>query len=205
MNCPPLITIIVLAYNLEAYIEQCLSSIINQTFDDFEVIIVNDGSTDSTGKICDTYSKKYNNISVCHQENGGISAARNKGLSVANGDYLWWVDGDDFITKDALTILNTLILKYDKKLDVLGFSFNEIKKDKITSYRKKEILIPVNGETFLKYYDRLAVWSFLYKRSVIQGNSINFYDNITLFEDNFFNIEVFNQSNGPNKSSFVQL
>lgn len=94
------LSIIVPVYNVEKYINKCIDSILNQTFWDFELLLIDDGSTDNSGKICDEYAKRDKRIVCVHKENGGVSAARNKGLDIAKGDYIGFVDGDDYIHKD---------------------------------------------------------------------------------------------------------
>ena len=91
----PIISIIVPIYNVEEYLPKCIDSILNQTYKELEVILVDDGSPDSCGKICDRYAKKDERVKVIHQKNGGLSAARNSGLDCANGEYIGFVDSDD--------------------------------------------------------------------------------------------------------------
>ena len=92
-----LISIIVPVYNVEKYIHECVDSIINQTYKNIEIILVDDGSPDNCGKICDEYAKKDNRIKVIHKPNGGLSDARNHGIDVANGEWLMFIDSDDWI------------------------------------------------------------------------------------------------------------
>ena len=96
------ISIIVPIYNVEKYLPRCLNSILKQTYKNLEIILVDDGSQDSGGKICDAYAEKDSRICVIHQENGGLSAARNSGIDAASGDFLFFLDGDDFISPHAL-------------------------------------------------------------------------------------------------------
>lgn len=104
-NTNSLISVIVPIYNAEQYLEKCIDSIINQTYTNFEIILVNDGSTDNSGSICDEYAKKDSRIRVIHKENGGLSSARNVGLDNANGEYVSFVDSDDWIEQDMLETL----------------------------------------------------------------------------------------------------
>ncbi|MDT6814838.1 glycosyltransferase, partial [Enterococcus faecium] len=94
------ISIIVPVYKVEKYLRKCVDSILAQTFTDFEVILVDDGSPDNSGKICDEYAEKDNRVRVIHKENGGLSSARNAGIDVARGKYLGFVDSDDYIDED---------------------------------------------------------------------------------------------------------
>ena len=100
-----LISVIVPVYNVEEYVEKCVLSIINQTYKNLEIILVDDGSTDNSGKICDEIAIKDNRIKVIHKKNGGLSDARNVGIDIAKGDYLGFVDSDDYIDPDMYSIL----------------------------------------------------------------------------------------------------
>lgn len=191
----PLFSLIIPVYNVDKYIEQLLISIVKQDFTSYEVVIINDGSTDASGNICDKFCEKHKNISVFHQENAGVSIARNKGIELAKGNYIWFVDGDDLIEKNALVSLDNLLKKYNYDLDVLGFSFNSLTNNKLIPFEKKEFLVPVDGDTFLKHYERLALWTFLYKRTLIVNNNLKFVKGVSVFEDNLFNYEVFNNAN----------
>ncbi|MEG1313359.1 MAG: glycosyltransferase, partial [Bacilli bacterium] len=96
----PKLSIIVPVYNVDKYINKCIESILAQTFTDFELLLVNDGSLDSSGSICDEYEKKDSRIKVFHKENGGVSSARNLGLENARGEWIAFVDGDDWISPE---------------------------------------------------------------------------------------------------------
>ena len=106
------ISVIVPVYNAEQYLNQCIDSILNQTIDSLELLLLNDGSKDNSGAICDEYAKKYDNIRVFHLENGGPSRARNIGISEANGKFVGFVDSDDFIES---TMIEIMYLKAQEK------------------------------------------------------------------------------------------
>ena len=108
----PKISVIVPVYNVEKYLNRCVDSILAQTFDDFEIILIDDGSKDSSSAICDGLAKKKDKIKVLHKENGGQSSARNMGLSVAQGEYISFVDSDDWIEQDMFEYLHGLLQKY---------------------------------------------------------------------------------------------
>lgn len=105
MKGQPFVSVIVPAYNIEDYIGNVIDSIIGQTYLNWELILINDGSKDCTGDICEEYAKKDNRIRVIHKENGGLVGARKSGLKEAEGEYIFYVDGDDWITSDALELL----------------------------------------------------------------------------------------------------
>lgn len=126
------ISIIVPVYNVERYIERCVESICQQTYTNTEIILVDDGSTDSSGKICDEIAVKDPRIRVIHQQNSGLSAARNAGLAVAKGEYIAFVDSDDYIAQEMYSVMIENMEKYD--LDIIGCtSF----RDKGEKYRAK--------------------------------------------------------------------
>ena len=105
----PEISVIVPVYNTEKYLDRCIRSIIDQTFSDFELILVDDGSKDNSGFICDEWEKKDSRIKVIHQKNAGAGAARNAGLAIAKGNYINFVDSDDWITPEMYEILYKLL------------------------------------------------------------------------------------------------
>ncbi len=114
------ISIIVPVYNVERYLNRCIDSILNQTFSDFELILVDDGSPDSCPCICDEYAKKDSRIKVIHKENGGLSSARNAGLDIAKGEWVTFIDSDDWIHKDCLLYLYNAAVDSDKLISVTG-------------------------------------------------------------------------------------
>lgn len=123
----PKISVIMPAYNVEKYILRSVRCIIGQTFTDYELIIIDDGSSDTTPQICDELESKYNNIRVYHKENGGVSEARNCGLDILTGDYLTFIDSDDLVAEDYLQYLYTLITR-ENNIDIamtVGRQVNE--------------------------------------------------------------------------------
>lgn len=117
----PKISVIVPVYNTEPYLCRCLDSIVNQTYKELEIILVDDGSSDKCGTICDEYAAKDNRVIVIHQENAGLSAARNTGLDAATGEYIGWVDSDDWIEPDMFQNLCQGILKNNADIAVCGY------------------------------------------------------------------------------------
>ena len=143
----PKISIIVPVYNVEEYIHRCIDSILAQTFTDFELILVNDGSHDQCGKICDEYAENDSRIKVIHKKNGGLSDARNAGLEIAQGEYIGFVDSDDYIEHDMYEKLIEACKEYNSKLamcgryKVLGEELKPMFSLKVTKYGKVEKLL----------------------------------------------------------------
>ena len=115
-----MISVIVPVYNVEKYIRRCIESILIQEYRNFELILVDDGSTDSSGDICEEYAKDNNRITVIHQENKGLSGARNTGISNAKGEWVVFIDSDDYISEDYLEYLYSLIKKYNAEISICG-------------------------------------------------------------------------------------
>lgn len=113
-----LISIVIPVYNVEKYLSKCIESVIGQSFKNIEIILVNDGSTDQSGKICDKYAKKDTRIIVYHKENGGLSDARNYGIKRANGKYITFIDSDDYISKQYVEVLYTLLITNHAQISI---------------------------------------------------------------------------------------
>ncbi|HOZ54115.1 MAG TPA: glycosyltransferase family 2 protein [Bacilli bacterium] len=164
-------SIIVPAYNIQDYIEKCINSILAQDYNNFEVIIVNDGSTDNCEKICNKYVKKDDRVKYIYKENGGLSSARNKGMEIAKGDYIWFVDGDDYIKETTLSILADSIKKNVNNSDIIWFK-NYIDRDnKITKnniFRREEDIC--------KQYilNQTSAWNKVFKRELLVKNNFEF-------------------------------
>lgn len=121
------LTVILPVYNVERYLEQCLQSLINQTLKEIEIVIINDGSTDNSGKIISEYSNRYNNIKVINQGNSGLSAARNRGIEIASGDYIAFIDSDDYVDKN---MLKEMLLEAKKNnLDIVICNYERVYDD----------------------------------------------------------------------------
>ena len=140
------ISIIVPVYNVEKYIRQCLDSIINQTYKNIEILLIDDGSVDNSGKICDEYAKNDKRIKVFHQKNSGVSRARNKGLDNITGDYVMFVDSDDWLELNACEIL----IKILKKHHVQFLIFNLYKEYNNRIVKMKEYNIPKSDNLLVK-------------------------------------------------------
>ncbi len=121
MDRQELISVIVPVYNVEKYLRRCIDSIINQTYKNLEIILVDDGSPDSSGAICDEYAKKDSRIKVIHKENSGLSGARNAGIDAATGEYISFIDSDDYVNKDFCMILYKNIKADNSDICICGF------------------------------------------------------------------------------------
>lgn len=131
----PLVSIIVPIYKVEPYLRRCIDSIVNQTYTNLEIILVDDGSPDSCPQICDEYAAKDNRFVVIHKENGGLSDARNAGLDICKGDYIYFLDGDDFLGKEVIACLHHHITKKDNTAIAIGY-FTSFHNDQYSTYRK---------------------------------------------------------------------
>ena len=181
----PMFSIIIPIYNCEQFLDRCIKSILNQTYNDFEIILVNDGSTDDSGKICDKYKKENKKIIVIHKENAGVSAARNDGLKKATGKYVTFLDSDDYIESNYLEYANDIFNNYDIDLLNTGF-FSEVEDengnktyDLITAFEKeyknyKEILndLVYLWDTHMLY----NIWNKFYLNEIIKKYEIHFSD-----------------------------
>lgn len=171
-----LISVIVPIYKVQDYLKECIESIINQTYSDIEVILVDDGSPDRCPQMCDEWAKRDSRIRVVHKKNGGLSSARNAGLDVAKGEYISFVDSDDFICKDALENLYNRI-KDDKSIGITSGLIYRYQDGSINIFKdqwlcSKEIVIP-SSEFLLETMSQktsYTVWNKLYRRDVI-GNT----------------------------------
>ena len=121
-NTTPLISVIVPVYNTEKFLKKCLLSLINQSYHNLELVIVNDGSTDGSGEICEDFKKKYRNIKYIYQNNGGVSSARNKALKMCNGEFITFVDSDDWVESDYCEKLYNSIIKNNSDIALCGFN-----------------------------------------------------------------------------------
>lgn len=164
-----LISIIIPVYKVEKYLEKCIQSVINQTYENLQIILVDDGSPDNCGKICDEYAKKDHRIEVIHKSNGGLSDARNKGLEIAKGEYIGFVDSDDYIEADMYEVLYNLLKQYNA--DVSICNFYTVSQEKIAiknadngikEYTRIEILKEILLDNNIQSY----AWNKLYKKDL---------------------------------------
>lgn len=164
------ISVIVPIYNVEKYLGKCLNSILDQTFTDYELILVDDGSTDSSGDIADEYALKDDRISVIHKKNGGLSDARNHGIEKANGEYVCFIDSDDWIEKTYLEELHELAVKNEADITICDFQKNT--GDSVITQPKEFAVVIETGIDAIdnlysdKYGIYVVAWNKLYNRDL---------------------------------------
>lgn len=142
----PLLSIITPVYNVEAYLDRCVQSILNQSYHNIELILIDDGSTDGSLAVCEKWAAKDNRVKVIHKENGGVSTARNAGLEVMKGDYLTFVDPDDFISLDTYADNMDYLLKH-QDVDILQYPYcNYYSENEISDYHRPSSLLLVGSE-----------------------------------------------------------
>lgn len=192
------LSIIVPVYNVEKYIEECLDSLVRQNFSDeeYEIICVDDGSTDRSGEIVEDYGKRYRQIKVLRQENKGVSTARNVGVKMAKGEYVCFVDSDDYLSSYVLGTLYDLAVKYDLEKLMYGYVRFEDGETIDAKMEKEEI---VGEESIIFFQDALemrnsditpdwqVVWNYLIRHSIIKEYKLQFIDGVSYYEDDEFN------------------
>lgn len=182
----PLITVVVPVYNVEKYLNRCIDSICNQSYKNLEIILVDDGSTDYCGRICDNYQKKDTRISVIHQINKGLSEARNAGIDVATGKYIAFIDSDDYIAENMIEVLYTNMKKNGADISCCGHTdIYERSGNRISSSERKMTIMSSKEALGIFLFTRVVdvvAWNKLY--------NIVLFDNIRytpgkLYEDHF--------------------
>lgn len=188
-------SVIVPVYNVEKYLPKCLDSILEQQFRDFEVLVVDDGSTDSSGAVCDDYARQDSRIRVIHQENRGLSGARNTGLDQAKGTWIVFVDSDDWIAPEALRILNRQIEKTHADM----YRFNICKVSESGESITERLTFHIENDTFvigsederhtfyaeklLRYKLGWEAWSAVFRRELVEKNRLRFHPTREVFAE----------------------
>lgn len=195
------ISVIIPVYNVEKYLPECIDSVLRQTYEDYEIILVDDGSKDSSGEICDRYASGDSRICVFHKENGGLSDARNYGLSKITGDCVLFLDSDDFLSETALE--DTICLIEKEKCDFVFFdalSFNDENRNYSIkqNYIRKNDYPAADGLTVLlnqlkhkEYHSQVCM--MLFRREFLEKNKLTFYNDL-LYEDMLFTFQTFCKS-----------
>ena len=194
-----LISVIIPVYNVEKYLRECVDSVLNQTYTNYEIILVDDGSTDSSGAICDEYAEEYDNVTVIHKENSGPSETRNAGISVAKGEYIYFLDSDDYIVPHTFEKLVETSEKQNSDIvffDAVSFVDNKpdvhIKQGYKREYRYE-------SDTGLSVFSKLnankefkcAVYLMLIRKRLITDNEISFCEDAYMSEDLLFTFQLY--------------
>lgn len=190
-----MVSVIVPVYNGENSLHHCIDSILQQSYQDFELVLVDDGSSDRSSLICDEYANKDNRIFVIHKKNAGVSSARNCGIKASNGDYICFVDVDDMIENDYLSTLVNSSLDQQSELVVCGFFVEEngLKKDSIVFSDEESLRIHRNHIFYLSEKHLFsAPWCKLFKSCIIKDNNLFFDEDMSLGEDIVFNFDYLN-------------
>ena len=169
----PLITVIIPVYNVKQYLRRCLDSVIEQTYKNLEIIIVNDGSTDTSEKICAAYKSKDERIILINKDNGGLSDARNAGLNIASGDYIFFIDSDDYVSCDIVRILCRDAKENNADIAVASFqNFNETTPKKLDGCNGKTKVLDTKEALESMLYQKdctNSAWGKLYKRKLFNN------------------------------------
>lgn len=163
-----LVSVIVPIYNVEKYLKRCVDSILDQTYTKLEIILVDDGSTDQSGFMCDIYTQNDSRIRVLHKENGGLSDARNAGLEIANGEYVYFIDSDDFVTDDAVKYLYDSLLSYNADIATHGYVIHYSEDSNINIHELK-------GNEQLALTNEDALEHLLYEKQVTPSACMKLY------------------------------
>lgn len=176
----PLISIIIPVYNVEQYLRQCLDSIVQQSFTNYEVILVDDGSSDGSPAICDEYAERYSQVKTVHKTNGGVSSARNAGLDIAKGTWIWFVDADDYVVENSLNILDSFIQEHNCDTVLHGLVF--LKNDVIIKNDNHDADFSPKNSFLLKNFV-YQNGMILFKSSIIKNENLRFIEGVKMGED----------------------
>ena len=197
MDNKGLVSVIIPVYNVERYLDECVQSVLRQTYQNLEIILVDDGSTDRSGEICDRYAAQDERIRCIHQPNGGLSHARNEGLRLAEGEYVYFLDSDDWIEKDTLDALYRCAI--EQRADLVFFEANTFTDDpKIEvkqGYLRSHSYPSGTGEALFSKLQKngefhSSVPLLFLRRSFLENSSLRFYDGI-LYEDMLYTVMAF--------------
>lgn len=200
------ISIIIPIYNTEAYLPRCIDSILSQSFTDYELILINDGSIDNSGSICDKYAQQDNRIKVFHQKNGGLSSARNTGLDHAQGEWIYFVDSDDELKPDGLqTLVNCISEDVDmvmggyEQYNLDGNLIETEKNHETLTLSRRDSLLVLFPDHSIQYSYLGYVWIRLFRNRIIQDHGLRFDTSIRIKEDTLFVTQYLCKSNGKTR------
>ena len=204
------ISIVVPVYNTEQYLPRCIDSILSQGFTDFELLLIDDGSTDGSGVICDAYADKDNRVRVFHKENGGVSSARNLGIDNARGEWLFFVDSDDALCSEGLQVLVDgisedvdVVMGGYERYDEKGHLLEALSECEECVFSKSESLMSLYHGYSLYYKYIGYTWLRLFRNSIISQNNIRFDTELRIKEDTLFVTQYLCKSNGVTR--FIPL
>ena len=192
-----LVSIIIPIYKVEQYLVDCIQSVCNQTYKNIEIILVNDGSPDNCGKICDDYAKKDKRISVIHKENGGLSDARNNGINIARGDYITFIDSDDYVETTFIEELYNAIEKNNSDISICNINVVDENGNKIGKLGFKDNII-VDGKQIVKgiceqknIVESIVAWNKMYSSKILKKYK---YPVGKIHEDEFLTYKILYQA-----------
>lgn len=195
------VSIIIPIYNAENYISICLDSVRKQTYEKLEVILIDDGSKDASGSICDEYAAKDPRISVFHRENAGVSASRNFGLEKAKGNYILFADADDTMEPKLISECIKLAKRNKADLVVFGFRYHLMDENRVVENGLEKNFSGTSKEVFHRYFQLLVEneilnppWNKLVRKDLLDTNHIRFHENYSICEDMAYSIQLFSAS-----------
>ncbi len=195
-----MLSIVVPVFNCEDYLNDCIQSILNQSYRDFELILVNDGSTDNSLNVCEKCYNEDKRIKIINQQNVGVSCARNRGIDVAQGDYIIFVDADDYIKENFFEKLMSCALKNNSELVISGFSVacGKVSNDTDILMKNAGLIGNLNllGLMITMRKDRVRenIWRCLFSKSLLQNHNIKFKENMKIAEDFLFFLQAANSA-----------
>lgn len=180
-----MISVIIPVYNVALYLEACLNSVVSQSYTNLEILLIDDGSTDHSGAICDQFASIDSRIKVIHQKNAGAAAAKNAGLRAATGEYLSFVDSDDYLESGAFALMVSCLEKYDADVVQCAYrdlftdgSFSTVNRESVETYTAEEYLLRYTTD-----WTSCLLWDKLYKRALFSGI---FFEEGHIVDDEFF-------------------
>lgn len=195
--CKKKVTIIVAVYNIDKYIDECINSICKQSYKNLEIILVDDGSTDRSAEICDKWCEKDKRIRVVHKKNGGVSTTRNVGIKEASGELVVFVDGDDWLEREAVSVL---VSNYeDGVLIAAGYYIDNQQETQLVVKERKSKNVVGGKEIVVSLFEKglfSSIWNKIYNLNVIRNNNIAFNENMSLGEDILFNLSYLSATKG---------
>ncbi|WP_016896802.1 glycosyltransferase family 2 protein [Aerococcus viridans] len=196
------ISIIMPVYNVKEYLKRSIESVLNQSYKNWELILIDDGSTDGSAMVCDDFSSRYKNIIVKHQSNTGSGIARQNGVDISSGEYICFIDPDDYISEEALKNNVEIVENYNPDLIVNGYF--QIRKDKTKKIRHDKIIPNLEGfynkKEFIQIFKQYlnmnprSLWNKLYKKNFLLENDIRFTDQ-RVGQDALYNFQVYKHIN----------